>query len=267
MLTVTPEFKQALRSSVKRVSGYFVLQDGTEYLPGEDLRDYTIESVGGFLRTAMSKATITLKHEHELAGEIADVHYGVEYDGDFHYVQVGKYEIIDATYKKDTELTTLTGYDNMHRFEQPYTSVGTFPTTLYDYLQAICSLAGVVLENAEIYNGDLSIPEDYYQTMSEYTIRDVLEDICEASASYALINPDGNLELRQVADTGETLTYSDLIEYELGDYWGGINSLVLSRQPQNDDVYTRNDDDINAPTTRNVLDLNKFDVGYKVEDI
>lgn len=267
MLTVTQEFKDALRSPVKRVSGYLVLQDGTELLPSGDLQSYTVESVGGFLRTAMSKLTVTLLGDHELLHNTVEAWYGVEHDGDFEYVKVGSYTITEAVYKKDTKTTALTGYDNMAEFEKAYTTVGVFPTTLFQYLQAISSLAGVPLANDYIFNGDLSMPEDYYQTMSEFTVRDVLEDICEASASYALINQDGNLDLRQINHTGETLTYSDFIEYELGDYWGGINSLVLSRQPQNDDVYQRDDDEINAPTTRNVLDLNKFKVGYKVEDI
>lgn len=267
MLTVTQEFKDALRSSVKRVSGYLVLQDGTELLPGGDLQSYTVESIGGFLRTAMSKLTVTLLKDHALVNNTVEAFYGVEYDGEFHYVKVGNYDITEAVYEKDTGLTKLTGYDNMAQFEKPYTTVGAFPTTLYEYLQAICSLAGVVLENETIFNGELTVPEDYYQTMSELTIRDILEDVCEASASYALINSSGHLELRQISPSVEDLTYSDFIEFKLGDYWGGINSLVLSRQPQNDDVYERNDDDINSPTTRNVLDLNKFTVGYKVEDI
>lgn len=266
MLTVTQQFKDALAAPVKRVEGYIVLQDGTQLLPGESLQNYTINSIGGFLRTAMSKITVNLLGEQNLIGSTADVYYGVEIDGTFEYVLRGQFSITDVKYNKEKRTTTLTGYDNMLNFQTTYSTVGAYPTDLYTYLQAICSLAGVVLENTEIFNGDLEITEDYYANIGEFTVRDVLEDICEASASYAIINPLGHLELRQITTTGENPTYENLLEYEMGDYWGGINSLVFSRQPQNDDVFFRDDADINSPTTHNVLDLNRFTVGYKTED-
>lgn len=266
MLTVSQQFKDALKSPVKEVSGYIVLQDGTELRPEGSLQKYTIESIGELFKTAMSKITVTLLGEHHLEGSAMDVYYGVYYEGQYNYVLRGKFQVTEAVYKKDTETTVLTGYDNMIQFQVDYTTVGTYPSTLYEYLQAVCSLAGVVLENTEINNGTLLMEEDYYANVEEASARDVLEDICEASASFALINSQGNLELRQIEDTGETLTYADLIEYKIEDYWGGINSLVLSRQPQNDDVFIRNEEDINSPTTKNLLDLTKFTVTYSSED-
>lgn len=266
MLAVPQEFKDALKSPVKKVSGFLITTDGAEYLPTGDLQQYTIQTVGGFLRTAMSKFSATLLGEHALEGVTTEVYYGVDYDGDFHYILCGTYDITEAVYDKAKGTTAISGFDNMVRFDKPYVTVGSYPTTLYEYLQAITSLAGVVLQNEEIYNGTLELTEDYYKLVDEMTIRDVLEDVCEASASYAIINAQGNLELRQIAHTGETLTYDNLIEYELGEYWGGINSLVLSRQPQNDDVFLRDDADINKPMTRNLFDFNKFKVGYLEND-
>lgn len=266
MITVTQEFKDALRAPVKDVSGYLVLEDGTQILPDGDLQRYTIDTVGGLLRTAMSKITISLLGEHNLVDESIEVFYGVYYNGQYNYVQRGKFNIYEAKYKKDTDTTELIGYDNMMLFATEYTTVGTYPTTLYEYLQFVASLVGVTVESTEIYNGTLTMEQDYYANVEEITIRDVLEDICEASSSYALINYKGNLELRQIEDTGEVLTYDDLMKYELGDYWGEINSVVLSRQPQNDDVYLSDELSINAPTTKNLLDLRKFRTTYSAED-
>lgn len=265
MITVSPEFKSALRQPVKQVTGYIELEDGTQFQPDGILQKFTVDSVGGFLRTAMSKISITLKGEQKYVGSEVKAFYGVFTD-DWEFSQKGIFTLTEAKYDKAKDLTVLTGYDNMARFGVDYVTVGNYPTTLFEYLQAICSLAGVALENEEIYNGELSVDEDLYVNIGTYTIRDVLEDICEASASYAVINASGNLELRQITDTGDNLNYSDMIKYELGDYWGGINALVLSRQPQNDDVAVRNLQDINAPTNKNVLNLNAFTVGYKVND-
>lgn len=266
MITVTTDFKDALKAPIKQVSGYLELEDGTQFLPGGILQKYTIDSVGGFLRTAMSKITVTLKGEQKYQGNQVSAFYGVQVDGDMEYVQKGVFTFSDVKYDKKKDVTVLIGYDNMVLFNADYVTVGNYPTTLFEYLQAITSLAGVPLENESIYNGEISVDEDFYMNVGVYSIREVLEDICEASASFAVITPSGNLQLRQITDTGDELDYSNLLSHELGDYWGGINAVVLSRQPQNDDVAVRNMPDINAPTTRNLLNLNAFNVGYKTED-
>lgn len=267
MLTVPQEFKDALKSPVKDISGYLVLEDGTELRPDGDLQKFSIESVGGLLRTSMSKFTASLLGEHKLADTVVDAFYGVFYDDDYHYIQRGRFNITEAKYKKDTDTTELLGYDNMLLFQKPYTTVGEYPTTMFQYLQVVASLVGVTLLNTEIHNGTLVLDQDYYVNVEEITIRDVVEDICEVSASYALITNDGQLELRQIQDTGEVITYENMIKYEVNDAWGGINSVVLSRQPQNDDVFLRDDDAINAPTTRNVLNLRGFKLGYSTDEV
>lgn len=267
MLTVDTDFKDALQQPVKRVSGYITLQDGTDIEANGDLVKYTITSTGDFLKTAMSELKMTLSGKYDtIKGTMIDVYYGVYYDDDWHYILKGKYNITEAVFKMNTETTEVTGYDNMLQFSKLYEPVGDYPTTLYGYLTAICAGAGVVLENDTIYNGAIEVPEDYYQNLEDYTYRDVLEDVCEVAGSYAVINSDGNVELRQIADTGETLTYDNMLTFETGEQYGGINTLVLSRQPQNDDVYIQDEDDVNLATTRNILDLNKFAVSYTTEE-
>lgn len=267
MLTVSSAFKDAMQAPIKRVSGYIVLQDGSEVHSDGDLVKYTLSSTGEFLKTAMSELKATfIGQKDDLIGSTVDVYYGVYHDGDYEYALKGKFNITEAVYKKDQDTTEVVGYDNMIHFSVEYTTVGEYPMTLYKYLEAVCAGAGITLANETIFNGTLTVDEDYYKNIAEYTFRDVLEDICEVAVSYAVINPEGNVELRQITDTGETLDYDNLLKYQTGDKWGGINSLVLSRQPQNDDVYTQDEADINSPTTRNILDLNKFSVTYSTEE-
>jgi hypothetical protein len=267
MLQVEPTFKSTMQSPIKRVSGYIVLQDGTEIRDNGDLQSYTITSTGNFLKTAMSELKATFLGQQEaLKGSMIDAYFGTFYEGEWHYVLKGKFNVTDAKYSKDSDMTELTGYDNMIQFAVPYFTVGSYPTTLLGYLTAVCAGAGVDLQSESIYNGALTVSEDLYKNVEEFTFRDVLEDICEVSASYALINANGELELRQLEDTAEVLTYDNLIEYSTGDRWGGVNSLVLSRQPQNDDIYVQDEEDIRRPTNRNIFDLSKFNVTYSAEE-
>lgn len=265
MPSVTNEFKNALQENIKSVTGYVVLEDGTEYYGNESspLQKFTITSTGGFLKAAMSKVSITLLGEHQLADQVIEVHYGVNRDGVWLYTQKGRFIITDVKYNKDKNTTELVGYDNMYLFMKPYQPVSDFPTTLASFIQSLAAGVGVPLNTETIYNGSLPMPEDYWATIPEATYRDVLTQICEVTVSNARIKPSGELELIPIDhQTGETLTYDNLLEYKLEDSWGDVNSLVLSRQPQNDDIFQRDEEAINAPTNRNILDLNKFNVGY-----
>lgn len=263
MLSIDSGTKTALQSPIKRVRGYIVLEDGTEIHPDDLLQKYTITAAGGLLKTSMSKIDLTLLGEHNLKGTSIDVYYGVFYDDDWHYVLKGKFNILEAVYKKDTETTELVGYDNMVKFMKTYLPVSDFPTTLQGFTQSLSAGVGVTLATIELYNGALTMPEDYWATIPEATYRDVLQQICEVTVSNARINPAGELELIPIDyDSGETLTYENLLEYKLENSWGNVNSVVLSRQPQNDDIFLRDEDAINTPTNKNILDLNKFNVSY-----
>ena len=269
MIDVSLAFKAAMQDPIKKVTGYLTLQDGTNVLPSGDLEQYTIETVGGskatggLLKTTMRKCSITLIGEHTgLQGISMDVFYGVEVDSAFEYALLGKFEVSEIIFKRDEDKTELIAYDNMQKFYSDYSAVATFPTTLFNYLQAVCSGAGVELENDTLYNGELPIDEDYYTDIQDTKFRDVVEDIAEASATQARILPNGNLYLAAINDTGETVTYDNLLKYSTGDKWGGVNSIVLSRSPSNDNVYKRDEADIVSPTNRNILDFAKFRQTY-----
>lgn len=257
--------KQALQAPVKRVVGRLEATDGTLHEPSDTLSSFTLKGLGELLKTAITQIDVVLLGEHKLKGQTIKAHIGV-YDetlDEYVYTQKGVFNILEAEYSKDEDTTKLTGYDNMVEFMKPYQPVSDFPTTLAPFLQALAAGVGVPLNTETVYNGNLPIPEDYWATIPEATYRDVLKEICEVTVSNARINPQGELELIPIThDSGETLTYDNLIDYKLEDGWGKVNSLVLSRQPQNDDVFVQDEETINAPTNRNILDLNKFNVGY-----
>ena len=264
MLQVSPEFKTAIQAPTKRVLGYIKLADGTEVHPSGDLVKFSIQGIGELLKPSMKQLDLTLVGDYlNLKDQSITVFYGVEVNGTFEYEQVGVFTILEVSRTKDTDDTVLKGYDNMVQFMKPYQPVSDFPTTLQPFLQALAAGAGVPLATSDVYNGALSIPEDYWATIPEATYRDVLKEICEVSVSNARMNATGELELIPIdLQTGETLTYENLLEYKLEESWGKVNSLVLSRQPQNDDVFLQDEEAINTPTNRNILDLNKFSVGY-----
>lgn len=274
MIPVLPDFKTEMLKDIKNVKARIVLQDGTEINPDGDLQSVKLDWAGAtstpLLKTAMRKAEIKIFGEHDLTGKAMDIFIRVYKEDSDEWLEVlqGKFEASKSEYSKDTEVTTVTAYDNMMRFYSPYQSTAVFPTTLLEYLQSIASAVGVQLVNTDLpILGALTIDVDPFASISEASYRDALEDICEVSTTQAIITPEGWLHLRQITDTEETLTPDNLIEFSTGEVWGGVNSVVLAREPQTgDDIYQQDEDDINSPTTRNILNMNAFIPTYTNEE-
>lgn len=261
--------KTKAQAPIKRVLGRLEAPDGTLYEPSDNLASISITATGQPLATSMAQLDVTLLGEHNLLDTKLKAQLGTYNDvtTDYDYVQLGDFTILKAEYSKDENVTKLTGYDNMVKFQVPYFAISDYPTTLYGFLASMCAGVGVTLATNDLYNGMLNIPLDYWIDIPETTFRDVLKEICEVSATSARINANGELEMVELpTDTGETLTYDNLIDYKFSDEYGAINTVVLSRQPQNDDVVMQDDAQVNFPMTKNILDLETAQVTYTMEE-
>ena len=88
-------------------------------------------------------------------------------------------------------------------------------------------------------NLDAPINEDLWANISGTTYRDILEEIAGATGTIAVIGGgDDTLDLKlpPITETSETLTEANLITAKIGEDWGEVSSVVLSRQPQNDNI-------------------------------
>ena len=263
MLTVSTDFKDAMQSPAKDVKGYLELASGTLITADDNLTSFTVKATGEVLSTSMKQIDIVLLGEYSLIGEQLTAYYGVKIDGTYEYKSLGKFNVLTAEYSEDADTTKLTAYDNMVLFQREYTAVSDFPTTLYGFAQSLSAGAGVNLVNTELYNGALEMTEDYWIDIPDTTYRDVLKQICEVTGCNARVNSGGDLELIPLDNpSGETLTYDNLLKYKQSATWGGVNTVTLSRQPQNDDIYQQDEVDTRFPMNRNILDLEVFNVNY-----
>lgn len=259
--------KTAVQQPIKRVLGRLEAPDGTMYLPSDNLVSMKLTATGQPLATSMAQLEATILGEHKLLDTRLTASMGVHDGTDYVYEPLGDFLVLKAEYSKDEDVTKLTAYDNMVQFQKPYTSIANFPTTLQDYLASLCAGVGVKLATTTLYNGTLAMPEDYWITIPGITFRDVLKEICEVSATSARINANGELEMVDLPSaTGEELTYANLLEYDFSDEYGAINTVVASRQPQNDDVVMQDDAQVNLAMTRNLLDLETAQRTYTMEE-
>lgn len=178
------------------------------------------------------------------------------------YERLGKYSLTeDTTFQEhknyytytDSAYTLYTG----DRTGNPVT-LGLYeytfePITIDEYIKTICDHLGLIFKNyGETYaNSDKVINEEFYiaadGTSLNFTFRDVFDDLAEVTASTIVINEeDGELEIRYINETNDTIDaeYLKDVKVDFGQKYGPINSIVLSRSAESDNVYLKDDESI-----------------------
>ncbi len=189
--------------------------------------------------------------------------------------ELGTFVIKDAQYQDDTNSVILTCYDLMiysmveyipvvelpikqeteeEEIEEGTEEEGTeaqtettetepateeiVPVTLGEYLQAICNYLGIELATPTFINSDVIIDEEKYN--AEYTFRDVLTEIAQAAGGSIAIKND-KLYVIYPTESGVTIEPSNLKSIAINEIYGPINSVVLARTPQEDNIYKKDD--------------------------
>ena len=161
--------------------------------------------------------------------------------------EFGTFIVKDAKYNDESGSITLETYDLMLLSMTEYTSVVEFPSesnpdatpiTLGAYLKAICDFLGIELATPEFVNSAVVIDEEKYT--KEYTFRDVLTEIAQAAGGTIAIKND-KLCVLYPTETDIIIEPSNLKSIQIGEMYGPINSVVLSRTPQEDNIYKRDE--------------------------
>ena len=153
--------------------------------------------------------------------------------------------VTEITTSKDTETTTIIGYDRMIRSMTNYQPlIITYPMGLYDYTVALCNSFGMALYNNsfDVHN-NWQVTQDLWKNIDGITYRDILQQIAQVTCTTVIIKED-KIYFKPLTNTGEELTYDNMFKLKLEPIYGEINSVVLSRTPQEDNIYMRDDESI-----------------------
>lgn len=244
MRTVSNDFKTAIKTAGKQLKAY--LTDGSDQITeSDDLQLLKIISEGSLCRTVMREAQATFFGSHAYLDSYVNIGIGVILpDTSTEYIDYGAFKVVEQNYNKAVSSTTIKAYDRMYEALQEFAITPTYPITMANMVQAICTELGWTLASSTFPNSTLEIASDLF-TAQKMTYRDVLNQIAEASGSIIYFNEDDELAFRQIADTVlETLTTDDVNSLRIESVYGELNSVVLSRQPQEDNILQKDDTSI-----------------------
>lgn len=122
---------------------------------------------------------------------------GVKVGTEIKYIKLGIFTVTRQT--SDGEYTNYEAYDRMYKADMPYFSDMAFPSTDKAILNEICGKLGISLATNIVTTHTIS------DKPQGYTYREIIGYMAMLQGCNAVINSDGNLELRWYKDSGYVL--------------------------------------------------------------
>lgn len=122
---------------------------------------------------------------------------GVKVGTEIKYIKLGIFTVTKQT--SDGEYTNYEAYDRMYKADMPYFSDMAFPSTDKAILNEICGKLGISLATNIVTAHTIS------DKPQGYTYREIIGYMAMLQGSNAIINSDGNLEIKWYKDSGYVL--------------------------------------------------------------
>lgn len=125
------------------------------------------------------------------------IYEGVKVSNEIKYIKLGIFTVSKQT--SNGEYTSYEAYDKMYKADMPYSSDLVFPSTDKAILTEICGKLGISLAT------DIVTAHTVSDKPQGYTMREIIGYMAMLQGCNAVINADGNLELRWYKDSGYVL--------------------------------------------------------------
>ena len=122
---------------------------------------------------------------------------GVKVGKEINYIKLGIFTVTKQT--SDGEYTSYEAYDRMYKADMPYFSDMAFPSTDKAILNEICGKLGISLAT------NIATAHTISDKPQGYTYREIIGYMAMLQGCNAVINSDGNLELRWYKDSDYVL--------------------------------------------------------------
>ena len=243
----TTAFKEQIKELGRELDS--IITYGDTVLGNEQLNAVTPSFQGGILKSVMKQLDIDSNVPIPV-GTILNYKFGVKVNGEYEYLNFGNYVVKDVEKQEDTMSYKITCYDKLLFSMKDYAKMPiTYPITIKNYINSLCSFLGIRFANNNdtFVNYNKTIPNDLYLDTNGnsigYTFRDVLDELAQVTASTICLNDNDELEIRYINDTGDTIDKEFLknVNVNFGEKYGKVNSIVLSRSGESDNIYLRDE--------------------------
>ena len=235
----TIDFKNQLTELGRELRGVITYNDVTLE---EEIYSITPHYNADLLKSVMKQLDLELTVDIPL-NTVINCQIGILVNGDYEMLNYGNYVVYKSEKQEDTGTYKITCYDKLLYSMKQNEDLGVeYPIKIKDYLIALGNKIGLSVANTTFYNQDMKIPSELYLGQ-EYTYRDILDEIAQATGSIIALNENDEIEVRYPTQTNDTIDeeYLKDVNVDFGQKYGVINSIVLSRSGESDNVYLRDE--------------------------
>ena len=276
MRTPSAEFKTAMKQPIKELKAYIEITATDRITESDDLKEWSFDTADVLAgQIAMRHLKAKYLGRRVLIDKWVTVALGVKKaNGFYEYLRYGQFLITRSNYNEEKDYTEIEGYDEIIKTMIPYdASNHSYPLIVASFAFEIEAVTGIKPISTDI--GDLGVVtiNDLFKNITNTNYRNIYEEIAGFCGFVGFHNDKNANKLgfasfpKSTDDTSslEVLTYSELMKAKLYDRYGVVNSLTLSRQPQNDNVvYTDVDFGVANPPERieHIIVNNQFIENY-----
>ena len=257
MKTHTNNYKENIKLFGRQITSKITFN--TTILGDEELNSITPVFQGSLLKSCMKELNID-SNVNIPAGTILRYQFGLLVGNEYEYIDFGNYVVKSSDKQEDLNSYKIKCYDKLLYSMKNYDDVipeVTYPITLKNYLSTIATSIGLTLKTGDFANQDKVITQELYRGLG-YTVRDVLDEISEATGGVICLDLNDELEVRYPNETNDTIDEEYLKEDNVNftKRYGPINSIVLSRSAESDNVYLRDEESVtlNGLTEIKIID-------------
>ena len=248
MISVSSEFKQAMRAPVKTIRASISTDDNSTYSSSDYLVSLTTEASGHYFGvTTKSLDFCLLGTNYDLLDKKVNVLLEAQSGNSWESCELGKFTVVEQTTNFEAKTTSFKAYDAVGMMgKKEYDNTLTFPTTVANLAVQLANKFSLAYVPDTLVNGSYTIPEDLYSKISDLTYRDILGELAGATATIARVSGSSDtFSLVSPAFTSqETLTYANLKKVSLEPIYGPVNSVVLARTPAEDNIVLSDDESV-----------------------
>ena len=235
MKTHTIDFKNQLTELGRELRGV-ITYNNTEL--EEEIYSITPHYNADLLKSVMKQLDIELSVDIPL-NTIINCQIGIKVNEQYEMLNYGNYVVYKSEKQEDTNTYKLTCYDKMLYSMKQNEDLGVdYPIKIKDYLIALGNKIGLSVANTTFYNQDMKIPSELYLGQ-DYTYRDILDEIAQATGSIICLNENDEIVVKYPTKTNDTIDEEFLkdVNVDFGQMYGAINTIVLSRSGESDNIY------------------------------
>lgn len=234
MYGVSEQFVSAIKNNARYIRAYFTF-DGKEYFPRKIIMEDDIYTNDAFVGTFIAKngtLTTNVKDNLNLEDKEISLFMGVKTGESFEYIPVGTFKIYERISENEYKII-----DYRYKFNVKFdVDQVVFPTKPSKVLKSACEQAGVELNTVDYPNKDLEIPFEIFFGY-EATCADIVMAVAQSSCCFAKITRENKLELKWFDHVDFDINYDHQKDKNENEFTQAVNTVVLAREPQNDNVY------------------------------